>query len=172
MPELPEYMLQKERKLDPDFSPEEFLYRRVPKETWGDDDMWSDEDIDSDCIKFPDMSVQRQKYGLTGDSARWERGEYVDWGVIGFQVADIPESTPFQGAFIYRMRPIHVPQRKNYPHSEVQVFESPWDQPGQETHVDEESMAGITPEAVQVWVELLRRRCRIVLRPGEYITSD
>jgi len=167
MPELPDYMFQKGRPPDPDFPPDEFLYRRVPRDTWGDEDMWSNEDIDSDCIEFPDMSVERQKYGLTADSARWERGRHVDWGVLEFQVLDIPASMPFQGAFVYRMRAIHVPERRNYPHTEVQVFEAPWDDPGHETHIDESAMPGITPEAKQEWRELLRRRCRIALHPGE-----
>jgi hypothetical protein len=169
MPELPDYMFQKGRQPDPIFSPDEFLYRRVPKDTWGDQDMWSDEDIDSDCIEFPDMSVTRQKYGLTANSARWERGKYVDWGVLGFQVQDIPESIPFQGAFVYKMRPAHKPEKRNYPHSEVQVFEAPWDNPGQETHIGGTAMPGITLEAKQEWRELLRRRCRIALRPGEEV---
>lgn len=167
MPELPDYMYQHARQIDPEFSPNEFLFRRVPKYIWGDHDIWADEDIDSDCIEFPDMSVEREKYGLTADSARWERGKYVDWGVIGFQVQDIPSTIPFQGAFIYRMRPVHCPERRNYPHTEVQVFESPWDQPEQETHIGDSEMSGITPEARQEWRELLRRKCKIMLRPGE-----
>jgi hypothetical protein len=82
MPELPEYMLQKGRPIDPDFLPEEHLYRRVPNETWNN---WRvDEDIELDAIDFPDMSVNREKYGPP-NSVRWERGSYVNWGVIGFR---------------------------------------------------------------------------------------
>ncbi len=166
MADLPDYMLQRECQPDPIFASEEFLYRRVPKDTWGDSDMWEDEDIDLDCIEFPDMSVTRQKYDPP-DAARWERGRHVDWGVIGFRVGDIPGSIPFQGAFIYKMRPVHKPERRNYPHSEVQVFESRRDDPQTETHVGEETMPGVTPGARQEWRELLRRKCEIIIRPRE-----
>jgi hypothetical protein len=159
MPELPDYMLQKERKPDPEFSPEEELYRRVRPEDW------NDEEIELDTIEFPDMSVTRQKYGPP-HAARWERGDYVGWGVIGFQVKGIPAEIRFQGAFIYRMRPAHVPHRRNYPHAEVQVFEASWEQPEQETHIDKKAMPGVPLEAQQEWRELLRRRCRMVLHPG------
>jgi hypothetical protein len=166
MPELPEYMLQKDRQPDPVFSPSELLFRRVPKDTWGERDMWEDEDIALDCIEFPDMSVSREKYGPS-QAVRWERGRLVDWGVIGFQVESIPAVIPFQGAVKYKMRPIHKPEKRNYPHTEVQVFESPWDQPGVELHIGAGEMPGIPLDAQQEWREMLRRECRIILRPGD-----
>lgn len=160
MPELPESMLQKDRVPDQNFAPEEHLYRRVRP------DDWDDEEIELDAIDFPDMSVTRQKYGKP-DSARWVGADYLDWGVIGFQVRDIPREIPFQGAVIYRMRPVHRPNKRNYPHSEVQVFEAPWDQQHLEKHLDKASMPGVPREAQQEWRERLRRASRIVLRPGE-----
>jgi hypothetical protein len=171
MPELPDYMYQREQQPDQKFLPDEMLYRRVPRETWDETDEWEDEDIALDCIEFPDMSVSRGKYGPM-DAVRWEKGKLVDWGVIGFRVSDIPESVPFQGAFVYRMTPVHMPERKNYPHSEVQVFESPWLEPTIRTHITESALAGIPREAQQEWRELLRRQCYIILRPGEIAPSN
>jgi len=169
MSELPDYMYQRERHPDQDFQPEEFLYRRVPKDTWDEGEMWEDDDIDLDCIEFPDMSVNRGKYGGP-ESVRWERGSLHDWGVIGFRVKHIPERMPFQGAFIYSMRPVHRPLKRNYPHSEVQVFERSWEGTEGERHIGKQEMPGVTLEAQLEWRELLRRRCQIVLRPGEVAT--
>ncbi len=160
MLELPEYLMQREQPVDPIFSPDETLFRRVRPDDWDDDD------VDLDAIEFPDMSVNRSKFGPP-ESARWDRGQYVNWGVIGFVVRDIPVEIPFQGAVIYRLRPVHKPHKRNYPHSEVQVFEAKWDSPGQENHIGVEKMPGIPHEAQQEWRELLRRKCRIVLRLGQ-----
>jgi len=164
MPELPEYMYQKERLIDPEFTPQESLFRRVPPFIWDD---WKDDgDIELDAIQFPDMSVNREKYG-PAESARWERGRYVDWGVVGFLVGDIPSEILYQGAVIYRLKAAHKPERRNYPHSEVQAFEAKWESPQVEIHIDESTMPGVPLEAQQEWRELLRRKCRIILRPGE-----
>jgi hypothetical protein len=160
MPELPDYMLREQREVDPEFEPDEQLYRRVPHAYWDDDE------VELDAIEFPDMSVQRGKYGPP-ESARWDRGKYVNWGVIGFEVQDIPAEIPFQGMVIYKMRPVHVPLKKNYPHSEVQIFESKCNDPGSETHIVKNLLEGVTQEAQQIWRELLRRKCRIILRVGE-----
>jgi hypothetical protein len=82
-------------------------------------------------------------------------------------VRDIPAEIPYQGSVIYRMRPVHKPLKRNYPHSEIQVFEAKWEQPDQEIHLDTGKMPGVPREAQQVWRELLRRRCRIILQPGK-----
>ena len=160
MPELPEYMLRKDKPAIVEFAPEERLFWRVPKE------FWDDEEIELDAVDIPDMSVTRESLA-PATSARWIGDDYVDWGVVGFRVADIPSEIRFQGAYIYRMKAVHAPLKRNYPHSEVQVFESKWDQPQQELHVGKEAMPGVPREAQQEWRELIRRRCRIVLNPGE-----
>lgn len=159
MPDLPEYMLRGQKPTIPQFDPEEHLYRRVPGQFW-------DDEIELDAIDFPDMSVTRESLGPP-TSARWIGDEYKDWGVIGFRVADIPPEIRFQGAFIYRMRAVHSPLKRNYPHSEVKVFEARWDLPGAEVHVDKHVMPGVPREAQQEWRESIRRRCRIILNPGE-----
>jgi hypothetical protein len=160
MPELPSYMKKAGRSPDQTFLPDEMLYRRVRPEVWDDDD------IPLDAIEFPDMSVTREKYGPP-EAARWEFHNYLDWGVVGFRVSDIPPETIFQGAFIYRMRPSHEPTKINYPHSEVQVFESSWGSPMVEIRIDRTKISGVTREARQEWREMLRRACQAVLKPYE-----
>ena len=54
MPDLPEYMLKKDKPAIDDFAQDEHLYRRVPNEFWDDDE------IELDSIDFPDMSVTRE----------------------------------------------------------------------------------------------------------------
>ena len=160
MPELPEYMKKGEKQPDQVFSPDERLFRRVPP------DFWDDGGINVDAIEFPDMSVTREKYGPPS-AARWDRGNLVDWGVIEFDVKDIPSRIPFQGAVVYSMKPVHVPLKNNYPHSEVQIFESKWGQTDVSVRLEKKTMPGVPREARQEWRELLRRKCRISLRPGE-----
>jgi hypothetical protein len=160
MPDLPEYMLKKDKPTIDHFAPDEYLYRRVP------DEFWDDEEIELDSIDFPDMSVTRESLA-PATSARWIGDEYVDWGVIGFQVSDMPAEIRFQGAYIYRMKAVHAPLKRNYPHSEVRIFESKWDRPDEELHVDKQAMPGVPREAQQEWREMIRRRSRIILRPGE-----
>src|SRR5947208_17183332 len=111
MAELPEGMFQRGRLEDPIFEPEECLYRRVPHELWDDDY------VNLDAIELPDMSVNREKYG----PPQWVRllnDEFHDWGVIGFQVREIPAELQHLGVQIYRFKPKHVPQKRHFPHSE------------------------------------------------------
>jgi hypothetical protein len=117
MPELPEGMMQLDKPVDDLFKRDEQLYRRVPHEYWEDDY------VNVDAIELPDMSVNRGKYS----QPQWVRllGEqYHDWGVIRFQVKDIPGEMQHLGAHIFRFRCKHVPHKYNYPHSEVQAFYS------------------------------------------------
>lgn len=111
-------MLKGSRQEDQYFSPEEYLFRRVPLELWDD----PADDIDVDAIELPDMSVMREKYA----EPRWvrlEREEYANWGVIGFRVGAIPANLMHLGVFAWLFRPAHRPYRKNYPHSQVEAFE-------------------------------------------------
>ncbi len=165
MPELPDYMFAHGREADPVFSSEESLYRRVPPTCWDDGE------IDIDAIVFPDMSVTRSKYG-PASSARWVGEDCVPWAVIEFQVKDVPLEIRYQGAFLYRMRPVHRPNRRNYPHSEVQVFESLWDGPSREEHITKENIEKVPKDAQQVWRERLLRKCRVALRPDEGSLED
>jgi hypothetical protein len=156
MSDIPDEMMQKGRGEDQNFSPEECLYRRVPHE------LWDDSEIELDSIELPDMSVNRQKYGppewvrLVGDNT-------ANWGVIGFLTKDIPPEIQHLGVYIYKFRPVHVPLRRNYPHSEVRVYETPADRPESETHIGKTLVERITPDVSLRWREKLRRKCRIIL---------
>jgi hypothetical protein len=118
------------------------------------------------------MSVNRGKYSLP----HWVRllgDEYCDWGVIGFRVDDIPGVMQHLGVQIFRFRPMHVPQKYNYPHSEVQAYYSKADEPTVEEHIDKEFLKNeqrgqletLFPDELQLrWREQLRRKCRIVIK--------
>jgi hypothetical protein len=166
MAELPEGMMQRGRLEDDVFEPEEHLYRRVLHE------LWEDDYINLDAIELPDMSVNREKYG----PPQWVRllsDEFHDWGVIGFQVRDIPAELQHLGAHIYRFRPKHVPHKHNYPHSEVQAYYARSDSPEAEEHIDDEflikeqiqQLETLFPDELQLrWREQLRRKCRIIIQ--------
>ena len=160
MAELPEYMQTKDKPVVHEFAPAERLFRRVPHTLWDDDE------IELDAIDFPDMSCTRESLAPPM-AARWVGENDVDWGIIGFRVSDIPAEVPYQGAVRHRLRAEHAPLKRNYPHSEVRVYESPWDQPAIEIHLDKKQLPGVPREAQQVWREKLRRKSKIVLAPRQ-----
>jgi hypothetical protein len=166
MPDPPEGMMQLDKPVDDVFKPEEYLYRRAPHELRDDDY------VSLDAIELPDMSVNRGKYSLP----QWVRlisDEVHDWGVIGFQVSDIPSEIQHLGVHIFRFRPKHVPHKRNYPHSEVRAYYSTPDSPEIEEHIDSEflnkekiqKLETLFSDELQLrWREQLRRKCRIVLK--------
>jgi hypothetical protein len=166
MADLPEGMMQLNRGMDDAFKKDEYLYRRVPHESWDDDY------VTLDSIELPDMSVNRGKYG----PPQWVRllsDEFRDWGVIGFQVKDIPAEMQHLGVHIFRFRPRHVPHRRNYPHSEVQAYYARADSPDKEEHIDKnfldheqiQQLETLFPDELQLrWREQLRRKCRVIIK--------
>ena len=44
------------------------------------------------------------------------------------------------------MKAVHVPLKNNYPHSEVQVFESKWEQTDVSVHLDKKTIPGVPRE--------------------------
>ncbi len=158
MADVPDEMMQKGRAADQDFSPNEWLYRRVPHV------LWDDGGVELDAIELPDMSVNREKHGGRPEWARLLSDDYADWGVIGFQVQDVPPELQHIGIYLYKFRPVHVPHHRNYHHTEVQAYETRVDEPGRETHIGKSLMDRITPDVHLRWREHLRRRCRIILR--------
>src|ERR1017187_3749497 len=131
MADLPDGMFQLDKPIDDVFPPDEYLYRRVPHE-WLDDDY-----IYADALELPDMSVNRGKYSRP-EWVRLLSDGFRDWGVIGFQVKDIPAELQNLGVHIFRFRPKHVPQKRNYPHSEVQAYYSKAEVPEIEDHINKE----------------------------------
>jgi len=74
-------------------------------------------DMDLDVVDAVNMSVNRSKYG----PPEWVRlGEFSDWGVIYIPVGRLPSARHHQGAS-HHIHPEHLPQKRNYPHSEIWV---------------------------------------------------
>jgi hypothetical protein len=157
MTELPAAMCRGGRPKDKEFKSAEYLYRRVPPELWES----KDDDIELDAIQLPDMSVIRSKYAHP-EWARFDGGtyKYPDWGVVGFQVQDIPPRLPHLGVFLWTFAPRHVPLDDNYPHAEVWAFEG-------ERHIN--AKAKIDPDLHLRWREQLARKLRKFIGPSEDI---
>lgn len=151
MADRPTAMLRNGRPRDQEFRPEERLFRRVPLQLWDD----GNDPIEVDAIELPDLSVLREKYGHP-EWARLESEECGEWGVICFEVQDIPPRLQHLGVFIWSFRPRHVPLEENYPHSEVWAYEN-------ETHINAKHR--IDPDLHLRWREMLLRRIRVALRP-------
>src|SRR5258708_39342136 len=115
MADVPPEMMTNARQPDPVFGDDEFLFRRFSPENL------DGAEVSVAAFELPDMSVLREKYGqprflLLDD-------EFVDWGVVGFRVRDIPPNREiWHGPLAYALEPRHVPLRYNYPHSEVWVY--------------------------------------------------
>lgn len=156
MDEVPSGMLRLERKEDPHFSPNEWLYRRVPHE------FWDEPRISLDAIGLPDMSVGRGNYGwpvwLRVNDEHPEDDRFEDWGVVGFQVGDIPTPLQHEGVFLWTFAATHVPQKRNYPHTEVRCFED-------SKHV--QALAALPPALHLRWRKQLLWKIRIFLNPHE-----
>jgi len=73
------------------------------------------------AFALPDMSVNRER-DSTAENAR-SGFEKPDWGVAAFVVKDIPPDGGWaHGLQTYLLRPRHVPEPGNFPHSEVRVW--------------------------------------------------
>lgn len=150
---LPEGMLQRERLPVQRFEPAEFLYRRIPPQLWDR----SPHRVDVDAINLPDMSVGRSRFG----HPEWLRlAPGCDaWAVVGFRIALVPTEQRYNG-LPYLVRAIHVPLRRDYPHSEVQLF----DRTG--AHVDGKALP--MPDEVNLaWREKLLRVLEVFLLPEQ-----
>ena len=163
MPEVPEEMKTKGRPALPFDDLKEMLYRRVPPAIWEDDY------IELDAIELPDMSVNRGSLGPP-QWARLADTNSLEWGVIGFQVGDLPPDFNYHGIYQYSTRAEHSPLRSNYPHSEVRAYEVPTDPVGPKKHINAKLLAEVdqvSPDVYQRWREYLRRRCQVILKQGE-----
>lgn len=156
MPDLPSAMMKGTRSEDQVFASDEPLYRRVPFELWDQDE----DGLDLDAIELPDMSVMRGKYAHP-EWARFDRGNYVDLGVVSFSVEDIPEPFMHLGVFNWSFRAEHVPLRRNYPHSEVRAYED-------NVHVDGKQRT-LDPDAHLRWRELLFRKIKKIYEPRQEV---
>ena len=116
MPEIPDEMRRLDRPVIPRFDADEDLYRRIQPGSI------INGRLALDAIELPDMSVNRGSPGppewllLTED-------RFASWGIAKFKVRHIPTPLIHQGVSEFTFKPVHLPEKNNYPHSEVQAFE-------------------------------------------------
>ena len=104
------------RQPDQSFPNTERLFHRVRRNNVGRDGKAT-----FLAFALPDMSVNREEHS-TAEEAR-KGYDKVDWGVVGFEVADIPPRTNWAHiAQLYRLLARHIPEAGNYSHSEVRVW--------------------------------------------------
>lgn len=115
MPDFPPELATRQRQPDQVFDGNELLFRRFKPE-FGDDP-------DVDTIELPDISVCRSKYSRAEHVLCSSDGRFDGWGVLHFRVKDVPRTISYAGYQVCSSRVVHVPQNKNYAHSEVQVFD-------------------------------------------------
>jgi hypothetical protein len=116
--DTPDAMKQKGREADPIFDPEEKLYRRFQPEAF------EDGSVTIDAIELPDMSVNRGKYGPPEWVLISETDRYDGWGVLAFEVRNIPNPVVYRGIRTFTFGPVHCPQRQDFPHTEIWAFEN------------------------------------------------
>jgi hypothetical protein len=109
-------MMRNGRPIDNNFTPQERLFFRISPET----EIGADDKPDASCIKYPDMSVNREKYSEQDDVIF----SFTGWGVAAFRVADVPQAIKSEGGPEYQYKVEHVPEDKNYSHSEVRTYKN------------------------------------------------
>jgi len=112
-------MKRRGRAEDPVFEPVERLFRRYKREhiVGGA--------FSGVGLSFKDApSLNREKYSKPQDALFSEADEFVDWGVVSFQVQQIPPSVPPERP-LYNLFPKHAPLEDNYSHTEVHCVRIP-----------------------------------------------
>ena len=157
MPEIPEEMKRNGRPKVKEFDGEEYLYRRVMPE------QWVESQVDIDAIELPDMSVNRDFRDPEKWPPHWvllEEERCKDWAVVGFKVKDIPTDMPHLGIDMYTFDPTHVPQDRNYMHSEVWCYQNGG-------HID--AKKNLDHDLHQRWREKLLWKIKTFVRPIGYV---
>lgn len=116
--DVPEGMWTKGKPAVPRFEPDELLYRRVPPDSKYYD--FAIGECTIDAVELPDMSVNRGSLG----PKEWLLLDYPHAGVASFRVDEIPHPILHNGIRWYSFFPVHRPEKKNWPHSQVEAYES------------------------------------------------
>ncbi len=118
---IPERMRRRGRPANQDFQPTEAVFLRF------DDQILerSEEDPDSFYlnIRMPDTSVNRSKPdGHARDVLLVDWPRFRDWGILSFEVRQIPtpDESPKREAIHYRIQ--HDPLELNFYHCEIRAF--------------------------------------------------
>ncbi|MTJ22697.1 hypothetical protein FJR06_15770 [Dolichospermum sp. UHCC 0352] len=109
----PQKMYRMSHPVDMSFDENEKLYNRCQKEHI------NGERLLPTGIKFPDWSVNREKYSDPEDVLV---PNFFDWGIAQFKVSDVPEQIESPGNIKYDFRVEHDPTEDNYAHSEVRTY--------------------------------------------------
>lgn len=113
-------MYCRDRAQDPDFGPDELLFRRYLREHWIEGCFTS---AGFHFERDSGQSVNREKYSEPEDLlfVNDEDDQYDDsWGVLEFLVSDIPPRLPDDGSVpAFMFFPRHVPKERNFAHSEI-----------------------------------------------------
>jgi hypothetical protein len=150
----PRRMYRRGRPVDPLLSPTERLFLRCQCE-------WVDVDrIKPAHIHFPDQSVNREKYSYPTDvllpDATPRSADWVLWGVVAFQVADVPADSTTSGGVSYRFTAEHDPLEDNFGHTELRVYKD---------GVREQNKDRINPKIKKEYRTRLALRTRLIVPP-------
>ncbi|MCF7809724.1 hypothetical protein K9N50_01910 [bacterium] len=148
------------------YSDSESLYFRFPKSYFINTD-----NLELGAINVPNMSCNRYKYGgkpedvLCGYYSRSDGTivTYIDWGVAEFKVSDIPNPLLWRAIPFYS-KAVHIPERKNYYHTEIQSFDS--------NKNPIEARGAYSEEILMLWREKLRNRLKTPIIPGSLFNSN
>jgi len=107
-------MYRNNRLVDPNFQKDERLYYRCQEDFFDEKG-----NIVGSSIKFPTCSVNRGKYSKPEDVLL---PDYLNWGIVEFQVGNIPAQlkTPDGKEFDFKVE--HDPTEENYSHSEIRTY--------------------------------------------------
>ena len=119
----PRRMFRRGRPADPLFTPGECLYFRCLSD-------WVNPNghVKPANVRFPDQSVNRQKYSKAGDvlipDDEPKSPEWIFWGVARLTVGEIPGDILTSGGVMYAFSVEHDPREDNYGHSELRVYKN------------------------------------------------
>lgn len=103
------------RPVDMNFDDNENLYNRFKKE------FLTEGKFLPTGIKFPDWSVNREKYSEPEDVLF---PDFLEWGIAQFKVSDVPDTLTSAGDNKFDFKVEHAPVEENYSHSEVRSYKN------------------------------------------------
>lgn len=103
------------RPVDMNFDENEHLYVRCQKQHI------EGEKLLPTGIRFPDWSVNREKYSEPEDVLI---PNFSDWGIVQFKVKNVPELLESPGDIKYNFKVEHDPLEENYSHSEIRTYKN------------------------------------------------
>jgi len=141
----PDRMYRRGRPVDPVFEPAEEPYERIHHRAHAA--AWSLN------ARFPDFSVNRQKYSEPeGVPIR----NWPDWGIVGFRVDAIPPYLESGGGVIYSFQVVHEPIEDNYAYSEVHTLKG-----------DKRNPSKVPEPVKKVFRQILAERLRLIRAPAQ-----